>query len=382
MIRSSSAHSLSLIFSRFFLEPGVELYVSYGDGGKVVGPAGKVVGPFTHLNVKPHGRFAIAPLATNELMLELYVPADCIRTELHLATVAHGYRPTMVRSGPCNINVACERGIDQQSRSVAMLLTSSGQAFCSGAMLNNVKEDGRQLLLTALHCLNASATEDSLLMFNYQAPRCNDTQATMAPTSMTAHGLKKLGMSNVMSICSTHRSTAQWKQSDFSLLELEEEIPKSYNVFLSGWTAEDSVVPAQPFGIHHPSGDIKKVSLHHGNGIDACWGWCELNRDPADHWQISRWNKGTTEPGSSGSPLFDGLTKRIVGQLHGGSASCHQKNGYDLYGKFAYSFDKSGDARQNLKTVLDPKSKGARFLDGVNLNDVRRPLPRFLRQKW
>ena len=33
------------------------------------------------------------------------------------------------------------------------------------------------------------------------------------------------------------------------------------------------------------------------------------------------WDDGTTEPGSSGSPLFD-QNHRVIGQLHGGYAAC------------------------------------------------------------
>ena len=234
-------------------------------------------------------------------------------------------------------------------------------------MVNNVQEDGRQLFLTAYHCVGTSDTTDNLLLFNYQTPRCNDTETQVTPRSMTAHGLKKL---------------VQWKQSDFSLLELQESIPSSYNVYLSGWTADLESIPSRPVVIHHPSADVKKISFHHGNCTQACWGWCNVTRgDPADHWQVDRWSKGTTEPGSSGSPLFDGQTKRIVGQLHGGSASCSRKDGYDMFGKLTWSFDMNGDKNHTLKPVLDSAATGIRFVDGANLNDLRRRVPRFRLQK-
>lgn len=109
---------------------------------------------------------------------------------------------------------------------------------------------------------------------------------------------------------------------------------------------------------------------------ESCWSSC--SRRGPDHWKIDKWFRGTTEPGSSGSPLFDGKTKRIVGQLHGGSASCWNSDGYDVYGKIQSSFDQ-GDSGQLLQAVLDPDNTGVRFADGVYLAEARRA--RFIQQK-
>ena len=43
---------------------------------------------------------------------------------------------------------------------------------------------------------------------------------------------------------------------------------------------------------------------------------------------------GVTEGGSSGSPIFN-QSKRIVGQLSGGSSTCNSPNYSDLYGKMS-----------------------------------------------
>ena len=58
---------------------------------------------------------------------------------------------------------------------------------------------------------------------------------------------------------------------------------------------------------------------------------------------------GTTEPGSSGSPLFD-QNHRVVGQLHGGYAACGN-NEADWYGRFSRSWS-------SIATWLDPTSSG------------------------
>ena len=83
--------------------------------------------------------------------------------------------------------------------------------------------------------------ENNLLLFNHEAKSCNGTTTV---SHQSAHGLKRL---------------AEWKDSDFVLLELDEAIPADYNVFLSGWSALDNPdAVITPIGIHHPSADSKK----------------------------------------------------------------------------------------------------------------------------
>ena len=78
------------------------------------------------------------------------------------------------------------------------------------------------------------------------------------------------------------------------------------------------------------------------------------------HWKIT-WNSGTTEGGSSGSPLVNN-SHRVIGQLHGGYSACvdHPSglgpNKHDWYGKFSVSWTGNGslDNRRKLQPWLDP----------------------------
>jgi hypothetical protein len=54
-----------------------------------------------------------------------------------------------------------------------------------------------------------------------------------------------------------------------------------------------------------------------------------------------------------------------VGQLHGGSASCWNKNGYDVYGSFNASW------AHGLSHFLDPKQTNTVAIDGVYLNHIK-----------
>jgi hypothetical protein len=149
--------------------------------------------------------------------------------------------------------------------------------------------------------------------------------------------------------------------SDFCLLEIQEKIPKEYNVFLNGYDANEKV-PTTPFVIHHPSCDIKKISWSNYTITSAGW-----DTDVGtSHWKVPEYTEGTTEPGSSGSPLFD-EAHRIVGQLHGGEATCNY-NYNDYYGKVSQSWKSGGTAaKQQLQPFLDPDNKGVLSMDGRNL---------------
>ena len=95
----------------------------------------------------------------------------------------------------------------------------------------------------------------------------------------------------------------------------------------AGWDVSGST-PSSAVGIHHPSGDIKKICFENNSPYQSTAGGAAV-------WWISAWEDGVTEPGSSGSPLFD-QNHRIIGQLYGGAAACSgsvNNGAYDYYGR-------------------------------------------------
>ena len=83
---------------------------------------------------------------------------------------------------------------------------------------------------------------------------------------------------------------------------------------------------------------------------------------------------GTTERGSSGSPLFNKMGQ-IVGTLRGGFASCETKMGSDYYGALVWGWKGDGTPKHQLAQYLDPDNKTKRILPGMRLNEARSRSP-------
>jgi len=253
------------------------------------------------------------------------------------------------RSGLCNHNAVCPiaDAWRDQIRSAGALATQSVSRFCSGAAINNARQDGKQLFLTAAHC--GTTPGSWLIVFRYQTftcPRGGDRFL-----NYTVSGL---------------RTVARHATTDFHLLEVVEDIGADYQVYLAGFNGVDTPSP-NSVGIHHPSGDVKKWSY---SGVPITHGsWTGGN--PNTHWRVQPWWNGTTEPGSSGSPLFNN-NKQIIGQLHGGSAACNNMAGYDVYGKVSRSWDIGTTAPTRLRDHLDPENTGTRSIDGRNLSELKK----------
>ena len=336
-IESEGAFSLNTIYDIFNIPEGAEFFV-YSENKEMV------LGAFTNNNHKPHGGFSTAPIKGDKIIFEYNEPHNAqFEGAIQISSVAHDYRNVFFDdergygdSGSCNNNVACSVGNDwrDEIRSVAMILTSGGSRLCTGSLVNNTSQDLEPYFLTANHCLGGN--NSWIFMFNYESPVCTNQNG---PTNMTVSGSTLLANSST---------------SDFALLRLNETPPEDYNVHYAGWDVSGST-PSTPVGIHHPSGDIKKISFDYNNASNA-----------GNYWDVNQWEDGTTEPGSSGSPLFDGNTQRIIGQLYGGTASCTSIT-YDTYGKTSVSWN------LGMGEYLDPFNTGQLYLDGMDAIDLPDP---------
>lgn len=350
-ILSPGAKSVNVIFDQFFIPEGAYLHM-YNENKT------HLVGAYTHI-LNNEAQILGTELVEGEFItLEYYEPAETKgKFKLNIGTITHGYRSLSLLvdkilkglndSGACNIDVLCPLGIgwENQIRSAGLIIVN-GNSGCSGALINNTSNDGRPFFLTADHCLG----NPSNWVFRFNWHSTNPSCATTAPSG------------NGPFFQSTFTSTLRARNagSDFALVELNNTIPTNWGVYFAGWDRTD-VAPAFTIGIHHPSGDIKKICKDDHAPTKAVDGAAQV-------WRINEWEHGVTEPGSSGSPLFD-PSGRIIGQLYGGEAAClnsnsTQNNGlYDVYGRFAISWN-GGSPASRLRDWLDPGNTGLMVLDG------------------
>lgn len=345
-IESKDAYSLNFICNQFFIPEGASFFVYSSDKSIVRGA-------YTSKNNNAYYSFANAPIASSSIVLEYFEPLSVKgQGRININKVIHGYRDTFAKRGPfgtsgsCNINVNCPLGDDWQveKSSVAIIVTANNSAVCTGTIVNNTAEDAKPYFLTANHCTQGANPANWIFIFNHESATC---VGNTGPVDQSINGA---------SIVATD------SPSDFALLLLNNDVPAEYNVFFAGWNRADSPSDSTVC-IHHPSGDLKKISKDRHPVVSSSY-----SNTPNTHWEVSNWEFGTTEGGSSGSALFD-FNKRIIGQLHGGQASC-SNNSWDKYGKLAYSWTNNNNANANkrLKDWLDPTNSGAVTLDGKYFN--------------
>jgi len=224
-------------------------------------------------------------------------------------------------------------------------------------MVNNTRFDGTPFFLTANHCISGQNVANWVFIFKYGAPTCPNPGGD-GPTTFSINGSTLL---------------ANNSHSDFALLKLSSKPPVSYNAYYNGWSRSN--VPATGgIGIHHPSGDVKKISYAMLPYTPKTYLGTTVPGD-SSHWHVS-WTImpgsgqiAITEGGSSGSPIYD-QNKRVVGQLHGGYSSCTATDKTDFYGKFDRSWNYGTTPATRLKDWLDSVNTGVTFVDGYDPNSV------------
>ena len=348
---STGAMSMNLIFNDFYIPEGGHLHLYNSDRTMVLGA-------YNYLNNNENNMLGTDLVKGDEIIVEYFEPKSIKNiSRLLIGMVVHGYRdinkwhPLKVNeSGACNMDVICPDGQpwSNEIRSVARILVGGG--LCTGTLVNNTLQDGTPYFLTANHC-GPSSMGSAVFKFNYDSPICGSQTSS---NSQSSSGNSING--------STFRASKA--DSDFGLVELNTTPPASYSVFYAGWDNSGNI-PQSAVGIHHPSGDVKKISfdddvLQSSNGLSSV---------SNSEWRIELWERlTTTEGGSSGSGLWN-ENYHLVGQLHGGQASCGNSVN-DYYGKFSMSWDGNGSssAAQRLQNWLDPQNTGVTSLDGYDPN--------------
>ncbi|NOT30084.1 MAG: trypsin-like peptidase domain-containing protein [Planctomycetes bacterium] len=337
-IHSRGAKSLALVFEHYHVPAGGELYL-YDD------KRATLRGAFTEHENRLDGQFAIRPLRGDALNLEYFEPARARgRGRLALSAVTHDYLDVLGmiedRAGGgtaqnCEIDVTCPLGAswaNQIDAAVRVMALPSG-LLCSGSLLNSTANDGTILVLSAAHCTGLA---NAVFLFNFERPGCRTGTAPMTDTITGSTPLVGDGA------------------LDVQLVRLNvPQGPLAFPAYLAGWD-RSGVPPTSSVLVHHPAGDVKKISL---------------DDDPpgiaGNLWRILDWEAGVSEGGSSGAPLFD-PAGRFIGNLDSGSSTCVFRSNDDFCTRLAAAWPL-------LEPYLDPLGTGQLTLDGLDL--ALAPLP-------
>lgn len=349
-VTSKNATDLNFGFTQFWLPEGATLYIiSEADNS--------YQGPYTAADNGNAGQLWTAVVPGEAAIVELFVPA---KTEgdpqLFLAQVGAGFRNFGHKwqdqggakaEGTCNNDVVCPVGAPwtNEIRSVAVY-TLNGAWTCSGTLIMDVPADFRPFFLTANHCtLNSNNAPTVVVYWNYQSTNCG------------THGPGSLAQNQSGAIFRAAKADV-----DFALIELTRVPDAGYHVFYSGWD-RSGTAPVGCVGIHHPDCDVKAISFSTTplTTINSCIGSGGVN----SHWYV-QWSSGVTEPGSSGSGIWNPANHGLIGTLSGGNSACGGSDLSDCYGKFAVSWASGASPANRLQDWLDPLNTGVTVLPGSN----------------
>ena len=343
-ITCPGAMTINLLLEDYHLPEGAKLHLY--DKNKT-----NYVGAYTSENNRSDGMLGTELVHGESIIAEYFEPAGAeFNGTFTISSIVHGYRSLepiqqqlmkdLNDSGDCEYDVECPigNGWEDEIRSVAMIIVN-GNGVCTGALINNACEDGRPLLLTANHCLTSS-TANWAFRFNWKTASGSESCATLGtsidpgpPYNETANGATVL---------------VNGTEADHALLELDNLTPTNvldWNLFFSGWDRSDNEIATSGTVIHHPKGDVMKISIE----SDAPY---HNTISSTSVWWIDQYEYGVTEVASSGSPLYD-QNHRIIGQLYGGTAACSGTNpntNSDYYGRFGVAWNNGFD------TILAPVS--------------------------
>jgi hypothetical protein len=240
-------------------------------------------------------------------------------------------------AGSCNVDVQCSP-LDATSafrdvmESVAQMVFVDGSSIglCTGTLLNDSDSSTQKpWFFSANHCFD-----------NESAPFKTPTQMQSVASTLATLWFFEANA------CGSATPNPSWvqlsggatyiyndEQSDVLFVRLNN--PPPGGAYFAGWDANAVSVGASGIDIHHPEGDLKKVTQ------GAVFGFAKYDSTSAPNQYVElAWSSGTTEPGSSGSGFFTPSGGQYVlrGALRGGFAACSDLTGHDFFSRFDQAY--------------------------------------------
>ena len=363
-LHNDKALGCGVLFERFNLPEGAQFF-AYNEDKSLI------YGPYTNENNPSGEGFNSGVFVGGTVILEYVSPQHQLyqvnRPDIALFGYTHFYRseglPDLRVNGAkddeyghsesCMININCSEGDNWriQQRGVARMECYGMDGgditggWCSGTLINNTLGDGTPYFLSANHCADGATSQlfgYFAFYFNYECASCNNS--ANPPSWYKTESCTKVANSPISG------------GSDFLLLRLSNltwNNMKNKNLVLNGWNKSAVANSSSGVSIHHPAGDVKKISTYTTSLGSGTFSGGATNAYWAVQWAQTAHGRSVTEGGSSGSPLFNsnGL---VIGTLTGGGSTCNN-NDYDLYGKISYHWASNGSTNaKKLQPWLDP----------------------------
>lgn len=336
-VSSAGAQALRIELRIARLPADAEIRVA-GSGG-----TGTVYGPFAVADVPAgQGAWWSPVLEDDSAVVELFLPGGRSTADANvaLARLSHLFVSPTERNvdslakaaGACQVDLVCRSATDEAlaraGRAVARMVYSNGGGsfLCTGTLLNPAEGSLTPYFYTAAHCVGTQA-EASTLTTHWFYDRTGCGTGGASPSYVQLPGGATLMYANA--------------DTDVSLLRLDRSPPSG--AVYAGWDAATLNVGIPLTAIHHPDGDLKKVSLGTVGGF--LYG---IPGGPSGSFVTTLWNStatGVVEGGSSGSGIFTAVGEpaseyRLRGGLYGGPSSCTATgvNLRDYYSRFDRAF--------------------------------------------
>ncbi len=342
-VGSPGAAALRLGIGALELPSGAELrFAGAGQSSSVVEPVTR-----KQLSNQLADGIYWTPVTEGESQLvEIYLPDDAAPAQVSfsIASVAHllaspygdlkGLK--IGESDSCEIDANCinnpTTAYNNAKNAVArMTYQKNGSSFlCSGTLLNDtVSSSFIPYFYSANHCIDNQSVASTLSTFWFE-------ESTSCGSGIASSRVQVGGGATLL-----YNNAA----TDALLLRLNNNAPSGS--WFTGWNTAAVTAGTSVVVLHHPAGDVKKVSLGQITGFGPYNGAGDFIR--------AGYTNGTTEGGSSGSGILTLTNGEYVlrGGLYGGSASCaNTGNVSNVANSDAYSrFDV---VYPNLQQYLSP----------------------------
>jgi len=328
-IQSQGAREIEIVFQKFLLSPNT--IISFYTDSLQYQYQGEY---FVH---KPDSSYISNFLRGDHCKIEIEIPLDELENnQIQISQIHHlteSFEDAIRADYSCMINVNCSEGNNwcDEKRSVAIFyFTEKGGRYkCTGALVNNYRDNYEQYFLTARHCTESITDwQTTAFYFNHQHAYCNDTDQNEY-YEMDLKKYFKVQGSRLIGYCDV-----SW--SDNALLLITEPIPIQFNVFYAGVDIKKKSMGDKVTCIHHSKGKPKKIVSG------------KLKHFAGPKWEMY-WDDGIVSTGGSGAPVFYNNNKRVIGTISGGfDLDCSNNLKQDWVGKIRSCVDYSSGINNAL----------------------------------